>query len=274
MNLKIPKLYLLLFFVGILPAQDSFNHQPFDSLLQTFVDDQGLVDYQAIKNQHSLLGKYLEILEEVDPVKFESWSKAEKMAFWINAYNAITIEGIVRHYPIEYGNLVFRVRFPKNSIRQIGGFWDKVFIKVMGKEMTLNQIEHEILRGKFKDPRIHAVLVCAANGCPLLENRAYLPETLESRLNQANKNFINNFNKVQLDQDMNILYLSSIFDWYQEDYPDSPEEEDRLVNYPSKSRGVIEFIMKYLSQDQQNYILNNTPQIKYLDYDWTLNEQP
>lgn len=195
------------------------------------------------------------------------------MAFWINAYNAITIEGIIRHYPIDYGNLVSRVRFPKNSIRQIGGFWDHVFIKVMGRDITLNQIEHEILREKFKEPRIHAVLVCAAIGCPLLENRAFFPEKLESRLDQANKNYINNPDKIRLDRDKNILYLSSIFDWYQDDYPVSPDGEKKLVNYSPTSRGVVEFILKYINQDQQNYILENSPQIKYLHYDWTLNEQ-
>ncbi|UCF64354.1 MAG: DUF547 domain-containing protein [bacterium] len=176
MNLKYSLFCLLSFLSGTLPAQYSFNHQPFDSLLQTYVNEQGLVEYKAIKEQHDLLGKYLDLLEKVDPLKFENWSKAEKLAFWINAYNAITIEGIIRHYPIDYGNLVSRVRFPKNSIRQIGGFWDHVFIKVMGRDITLNQIEHEILREKFKEPRIHAVLVCAAIGCPLLENRAFFPE--------------------------------------------------------------------------------------------------
>jgi hypothetical protein len=217
---------------------------------------------------------YLEQLETLDPRQFETWNEAEKIAFWINAYNAITIEGIVRNYPIKYGGMISRIRFPQNSIRQISGFWDTAFIKVMGKEITLNQIEHEILRKEFKDPRIHAVLVCAAKGCPLLENTAFLAYNLDERLNQANLNFINNPDKVKLDIDTNRLYLSSILDWYHEDFEVSKQKDESLEKYKSKYRGVVEFVLKYLPEEKREYIETNFPKLQFLDYDWTLNEQP
>jgi hypothetical protein len=227
----------------------------------------------GIKNSPGLLNQYLKQVEQLDPAVFEDWQPPQKMAFWINAYNAITIAGIVENYPVEYGNLIARARFPKNSIRQIGGFWDKVFVKVMGQDITLNQIEHEILRKKYNDPRIHAVLVCAAIGCPLLEDRAFFPQNLDARLDKANQDFINNPEKVTLDTLNNILYLSSIFDWYKEDYPVSQEGNQSLKNFDEDLRGVVEFILRYINDSKAEFIRQNSPKLKFLDYDWTLNEQ-
>ncbi|NIA31310.1 MAG: DUF547 domain-containing protein [Actinobacteria bacterium] len=110
----------------------------------------------------------------VDEKDFPTWSENEKKAFWINVYNAVTIEGILRNYPIPWGGFLAKRRFPQSSIRQISKFWDTPFVRIMGKEITLNEIEHEILRKKFADPRIHFALVCASIGCPVLEDHAFL----------------------------------------------------------------------------------------------------
>jgi len=267
---------IMFFFLSLISssvlAQNSFNHQTFDSVLQNYVDKQGRVNYQAIK-QERLLGRYLDQLKNVESREFETWSEKEKMAFWINAYNAVTLAGIIKNYPIEYGNLIARARFPKNSIRQIGGFWDTVFIQIMNQDISLNEIEHEILRKKYQDPRIHAVLVCAAIGCPILENRAFYPEDLDDRLDEANRHFINNPDKVKLDKDKNILYLSSIMDWYKQDYLLSSSENKFYEHYPEDIRGVIEFVLGYVEDEKKEFILANHPKVKFLDYDWTLNEQ-
>ncbi len=212
-------------------------------------------------------------IEQVDPDDFKNWSEDEQMAFWINAYNVITIEGILRNYPIQWGSLIARARFPKNSIRQISGFWDKVFVQVMGTDLTLNDIEHKILRKKFDDPRIHFVIVCASIGCPILENRAYFAEDLEQRLEQSTRNFINNPEKVMLDREKNIIYLSSIFDWYKDDFRASEKGKEKFEKYRKDEQGVMEFVTKYCAEAEQKYIIQNQPKIKYLDYDWSLNEQ-
>jgi hypothetical protein len=251
----------------------NFDHQPYDSLLQKFVDEKGLVNYGALKSNQSLLQRYLENLQKLNYDEFQLWSREQKMAFWINAYNAVTLAGIIKNYPIEYGNLISRARFPKNSIRQIGGFWDAVFIQIMKQDISLNEIEHEILRKKYQDPRIHAVLVCAAIGCPILENRAFYPENLDDRLDEANRHFINNPDKVKLDKEKNILYLSSIMDWYKQDYPLSSTANEFYKHYDEDIRGVIEFVLRYMDEDKKDYILANRPNVKFLDYDWTLNEQ-
>lgn len=258
-------------FKSYLVAQQ-FDPAVFDELLQTHVKN-GRVDYQALQANREKLTDYLDQLEHVNPDDFGKWSKNEKMAFWINAYNAITIEGILRNYPIQWGGLIARSRFPQNSIRQIGGFWDKVFVRVMGKDLTLNDIEHKILRKEFDDPRIHFVIVCASIGCPKLESRAFFADDLEHRLDQATRNFINDPDKVRLDKQKNILYLSSIFDWYKEDFPASTDGKKMFDHYDKSAAGNIELIIGYFAEADRRYIAQHQPKIKYLDYDWSLNEQ-
>jgi hypothetical protein len=253
-------------------AAQNFDQAIFDELLQSYVTN-GLVDYQGLKKAHSRLADYLNRIEQVDANKFQQWPEAEQMAFWINAYNAITIEGILRNYPIQWGSIISRSRFPQNSIRQIGGFWDQVFVKVMGKNLSLNDIEHKILRKEFDEPRIHFAIVCASIGCPILQSRAFFADDLEQRLDQATRNLITNPDKVRLDQKQNVLYLSAIFDWYKEDFSVSADGMQKFIKYGKAEQGVVEFVTKFLAESDQKYIVQHQPKIKYLDYDWSLNEQ-
>ena len=268
-------LILLLSTVLLCPASGTaaqFDHSKFDTLLQKYVSD-GMVNYREIKANPRLLNEYLAQLENINSSDFQTWSRNEQMAFWINAYNAITIEGIIRNYPIQWGGLLSQIRFPQNSIRQISDFWDTVFIPVMGKDITLNQIEHNILRREFGDPRIHFAIVCASLGCPKLVSYAFRGDSIDKQLNQVTRDFINNPDKVRLDREDGTLYLSSIFDWYKEDFPATPSAKEQLGKYNKDEQGVIEFVLKYLPEAQQNYIVKNQPSIKYLKYDWALNEK-
>jgi len=249
-----------------------FDHSIFDSLLKKYVKN-GLVNYKAFKENQTELNNYLNKIKQVDPGIFQKWSKDEQKAFWINAYNSITIEGILRNHPIQWGNIFARARFPQNSIRQIGGFWDEVFVKVMGKDITLNDIEHKILRKQFDDPRIHFVLVCASMGCPILESQAFFADDLEQRLEQVAQNFIYNSDKVRLDKEKNIIYLSAIFDWYKKDFRVSEQGRNKFNDYRKDEHGVMEFVTKYFSEADREFIIQNQPKIKYLDYDWSLNEK-
>jgi len=250
----------------------AFDHSLADSVLQRFVTD-GLVDYRGLLEERGFLEGYLDLLEQIDEHDFQKWSADEQKALWINAYNLITIEGILRNYPIKYSGLMARIRFPESSIRQIGDFWDTVFIEVMGRQITLDHIEHEILRKQFKDPRIHFVLICAAMGCPWLESRAFPPEDLDARLEEAAGNFIGDHSKVHVDAEESTLYLSSIFKWYREDFART-EQADRLFQkYGKKERGVLAYVTDHLPLSQRQFIIENQPRIEYLDYDWSLNEQ-
>lgn len=253
-------------------ARATFDYASYDSVLRAFVDD-GLVDYEGIKTDRRGLDRYLSQLAEVSGREFEMWSANERKAFWINAYNAITIDGILRSYPIESGGFPESRRFPRSSIQQIKNFWDTAFVPVMGKSITLNEIEHEILRREFDDPRIHFVLVCAAKGCPLLENRAFTPDDLDARLERASSDFISNPEKVRLDRKGNALYLSSIFDWYKSDFRSSEEAGSLFSGYDSEVRGVVEFVSGLMARADRAYVIEKRPRIEYLEYDWSLNEK-
>ena len=226
---------------------DKFDHDRFDRVLQTYVNSRGQVNYTALKNNPQELETYLDTLAVMSP---EDLPSQDQLAFWINAYNALTIKGIIDHYPTT------SVR----KIKPLRGFFYRLKFKVGGKSYTLNEIEHDIIRSEFVESRIHFVLVCASGGCPVLENRAFFPDTLEERLENATFNFISNPEKVRLDRVNRVLYLSKIFNWYEEDFEGTHD-------------GIIDFITNYLSETDAEFLKQEEVTIQYLDYDWTLNDQ-
>ncbi len=224
-----------------------FSHTLFDEVLQTFVDTEGRLDYARLREQPEKLETYLDRLAVAAP---EKMSYNERLAFWVNAYNALVIKAVID-------------RFPITSVRKVkpfGGFFYRLQFQVAGKSYTLNQIEHEVIREEFVDARVHFVLVCASVGCPSLENRAFLGETIESRLEAATFSFIRNPNKVRLDSDERRLYLSKIFKWYEQDF---------LEGYTN----VGEFLIDYLPQEDAEFLEVEEVGYHYLDYDWTLNDK-
>jgi len=219
------------------------SHQAWDDLLSTYVKQNGDVDYASWAKDRESLEAYLNLLQDHGPS--HTWTRAEQMAYWINAYNAFTIEIILRHYPL-------------SSIKDIGGnytfvnsVWDLKFFKIAGQEMDLNTIEHRILRQEFGDPRIHFAINCASFSCPRLRNEAYTPERLEDQLEDQARYLINNPRKNRISEDR--VELSMIFKWYEVDF----EEELPLKAY----------INRYASLP-----LKEENDIEYIDYDWSLNE--
>ena len=234
--------------IQVTTADDEFSHELFDQVLQKYVDSQGRVDYAGLKNDPGTLQSYLDLLAVNAPSDKATFQTG--LAFWINAYNALTIKGVLDHYPT-------------TSVRKIklfGGFFSRIKFQVGGRSYTLNNIEHDIIRYEFGDPRIHFALVCASLGCPILENRAFVPETLEERLDNVTANFINNPEKVRLDRENGVLYLSQIFEWYAEDFEDT-------------HNSVINFIAEYLPEADAAFLKGEEVQLQYLEYDWHLNAQ-
>jgi len=207
----------------------------------------GVVDYQAMKKTESRLDEYLAILDATDP---EQLPEVERLAFYINAYNAYTVKLILVNF--EDGK-------PVKSIRDIGGFfsgpWDIKLCRIGGKVYTLDNIEHDIIRPTFKEPRVHFAVNCASQSCPPLISEAYVGSRLEDQLQANTIAFINNaeFNRL----DGSTLYVSKIFKWFSEDFNDD----------------VVSFFRKYAQGDLQSSLPEGGSDIsvKYLDYDWSLN---
>jgi hypothetical protein len=246
------------------------NHTLFDSVLQKYVEN-GLVDYKALLKDRKDLSRYLEQIADIDWKDYEEWSRRQKLALWLNAYNAISIEVILQYYPIGKPNIVSP--YPENSIRHIEGVWDKLEWKVAGRMFNLDHIEHVILRKELDEPKIHFVLVCASIGCPLLESRALTADTIETRLNTAADNYINRDHKVKVDGNNGIVWFPMIFDWFGEDFEDGYTDKGLFWDRNPTEKGLLYFIFEYVPLDQKTMLIKNEFVIKYIPYDWGLNEK-
>jgi hypothetical protein len=211
-------------------------------------------------------------LAGLDPKSYQAWGDPEKIALWVNAYNALTLKTIVDHYPIKKGGLLSGLRFPESSIRQIPGVWDKTRHPVMGKPVTLDQIEHEVLRKQFDEPRIHMALVCAAMGCPPLRNEPYTGDRLDAQLTDQARRVFSDPRKFRIDRESETAYLSSIFKWFGPDF-ERKYATNEFQQVSADLRPVVNFAARHLDPAAAKYLKNERYTVAYLDYDWSLNEE-
>lgn len=236
------------------PAVDSFDHEhsAWTAILARFVRD-GRVDYAGIKaGALPDLGRYLSSLGAVRAADYPTWTRDQQLAFWVNAYNAATVKLILDNYPI-------------TSIRSIGLLPGAAFrtavlkVPAYGKaELSLNDIEHGILRAEFREPRIHFAIVCAAESCPKLRSDAYRADTLDAQLEDAARTFARDPTKNRFDSASRVLRLSSIFKWFRGDF------ETASVSLPA-------FFSRYADPATAQALVGGEVTVEFLDYDWTLN---
>lgn len=250
----------------------SFPYNGYGKLLKTYVDDAGMVNYSDLKANRKPLDEFAQSMSRLDPKAYDAWADTEKIAFWINAYNALTLKAIVDHYPIK-ASFFKSLVYPGNSIRQIPGVWDKITFSVLGREITLDGIEHDILRAKFNEPRIHMALVCAAMGCPPLRNEPYVGGKLDSQLRDQTTKFLQDPAKFRIDRTSNKVYLSPIFDWFGEDFVKTYSNALDLSGFPEKQKAVLNFISRHVEPGEKAYLVTGNFSIEYLKYDWSLNEK-
>ncbi len=249
------------------PADDAYG-----AVLSQHVKGQGMVDYRALKANRRELDRYVRSLAGLDPKAYHAWNDPQKIAFWVNAYNGLTLKVIVDHYPIKKGGLISGLRFPDSSIRQIPGAWDEIRHAVMGKPMTLDQIEHDVLRKQFNEPRIHLALVCAAMGCPPLRNEPYTGDRLDAQLNDQARRFFADPHKFRIDRRQNVVYLSSIFKWFGGDFAGKYATSE-FQQAGTGLRPVLNFVSRHVSPEDVQYLKGQPYTVDYLDYDWSLNEE-
>jgi len=262
-----------MFMASLVRAQGTeFSKDKYAHVLKNYVDQEGLVDYQGLNESRQDLDDFLLAVNNLPPRTFQGWQDEEKISFWIDVYNAFTLKVILDHYPIK-SSFLKSLKYPKNSIRQIAGVWDKITFPVMGERMSLDQIEHQILRKEFQEPRIHVALVCAAQSCPPLRQETYEGEMLSEQLDDQTRRFVSGREGFIIDREDNRVYLSSIFKWYGEDFIGVYEPESGYTGLNQKERAVLSFISQYLPDEDQKYLKDGSYKVKYLDYNWTLNEK-
>ncbi|GAB4249905.1 MAG: DUF547 domain-containing protein [Acidobacteriota bacterium] len=268
-------LFLVLGIAGIPRAQDlqtaretgePFDYSLYAVVLQRFVDEAGLVDYAELSRHRETLDRFITRLAAVDTARLERAGDSDRIAFWINAYNALTLRVVIDHYPIKAGFLRSLV-YPANSIRQIPGVWDEIRFPVAGRERTLDEIEHRILRRDFREPRIHFALVCASLGCPVLRREPYEGPRLDAQLDDQVRRFLADPSKFQWEEENQVLRISPIFRWFEADFAPS------CRGNAAGRAPVICFLRRYLPPERSGLLDSPQLRIEYLDYDWRLNDR-
>ena len=227
------------------------RHDDWQVVLENYLieDESGInfFEYGEVDEEDgALLDNYLLAMQGIDP---RLYSRKEQFAYWINLYNALTVRLILEHYPVE-------------SITKLGeslasfGPWDDVAITIAGQQLSLNDIEHGILRPIWKDSRIHYAVNCASIGCPNLQSTAFIGENLEALLDKGAKDYLSHPRGLLFQN--NKLVLSSIFDWYGEDFGNNTEE-------------VLKTLSMHAPESVKQKLLNYRGDIEY-QYDWSLNE--
>jgi hypothetical protein len=267
--------------IAIIPAQTDkpapgFNYEDYAAVLKTHVNSNGMVNYKLLKSNRQQLDSFIAAMGRIEQTSYEKWDDNRKIAFWINAYNSLTLKAIIDNYPIK-SSFLKSMRYPKNSIRQIDGVWKKLKFNVMGTKISLDHIEHKILRKQFNTPGIHVALVCAAMGCPPLRKEPYLASKLDKQLADQAVKFLKDPAKFKIDRGNRAVNLSAIFKWFQRDftakYELSSDQSGPLNKYSKDTKATLSFISKHLSESDAEYILSGRFRLTYLAYDWSLNEQ-
>ena len=218
------------------------NHDIWTELLQKYVTDGGQVNYKGFIEEQAKMDQYLNLISDTPPGS--NWSETDKIAYWINAYNAFTVKLIMDNYPLK------SIKDIGDGMPMINSSWDIKFFKIGDVDFDLNTIEHEILRKKFEEPRIHFAINCASFSCPKLRNEAFESNRLNQQLEEQAKEFINNPDKNIINKEE--TKLSKIFSWFETDF--------------TKKTTIKTFIK------QRHSAFNEQNDVQYLGYIWTLNE--
>ncbi len=241
--------------------RQSFDHSDFERLLQQYVNEQGWVDYAGLARGRAALDAYLARLASVRPDSLES---NDRLALYINAYNAFTLADVL---DTVYGKAV--------GVKEVPGFFNGKTHPFAGEELTLDEIEG---RGRnLGDPRIHFAVVCASTSCPKLQRFAYAGLQLDQQLDHVTREFLADPARgLLVDAGRHRVHLSSIFKWYAGDFTGAQSGASRLL---ARTKAVVSggeitaYVRTYAPPEAQRFLEAGAPAVHYLDYDWSLNSQ-
>ena len=230
------KKIILLLLISATSFAQNFDYKSYNQFLGKYVSNKGNVNYDKIKTNKIELDAIIAKFDKMQPT--DKWSKNEKLAYYINVYNAYTLKVVIDNYPTK-------------SIKDIDNVWDKKSITSGKTKISLSDVEHKILR-KMNEPRIHFAINCASFSCPNLLNEAYLPEIINKQLETVTKSFINDKTKNTITS--SEIKISEIFNWFGGDFK-------------TKKTSLIDFLNKY-----STIKIDKKAKVKFLDYNWSLNK--
>ena len=235
------------------------------------ITEEGLLKYSVLKRKRLDVLAAKRELKKLNPIILMNLSREERIAFWINTYNFCTIELILRNYPIK--PKWFMIIYPDNSIMQITGAWTKEFHEILRLEYTLREIEQDFLLKRYKDPRICFALSNASVGGATLRNESYTAERLDEQLDDQIKKYLSVDKGMHWDKDKNILYLSNIFQMHTKTFLASDLAKiKKFRNRKDQERVLFNFVLPYLSEEEVRRLEAGGTRIKFIEFDWHLNE--
>jgi hypothetical protein len=267
----------ILFFAAPAHAKEIsliFDHSEWDQFLKKFVNEKGEVDYRSAKKEPELLNAYVEKLKSFSTREFKAWPREEKMAVYINAFNAGVIKLVLKHYPLK-------------TILDISGVWDEGVIQIgvsprkkmerespkVAETHSLNLLENTFLRSRFRDEKVLFALSRGARGSPRLRQEAYVGPRLEGQLYLVTREFVNNGIKNRIEPGEKKIVLSRLFKWYAADFllnwGDLPEPD----RWKPEELAVLSFLAHYLEDPKKvGYLRDANYKVKYEVFDWSLND--
>jgi len=253
------------------PAADF--HDKCASILKTYVNENGLVDYKTLSRKRIELLSVLDEFKKLDRARYERWSPQDKTAFWINAYNLHLMRIILENYPIQSPR-VLRLIWPPNSIRHIKGIWDEYKLIIMDEEFTLKEIDTKFLREQAGDPHVFFAVSYACMSSAPLRNEPYRGEKLPEQLDNQMRRFLAAGQCLKIDRDARKVYMSAMLksSWYGDEFVKKFGTDKKFKEQEPAVRAVLNFLLNYIPAPDATYLETGNYTVDYLSFDWTLNE--
>jgi len=241
-------------------ADAAFDHQykAFGSVLDAAVSH-GKVDYNAVKQHQPELDAHLNTVANLSAGEFETFSRAQQLAFYINAYNGRILHEVASHYPIK-------------SVMDIQGVFKKNTFTVAGRLLTLDRLENEVLRPTFHEPRIHFAINCAARSCPPLQGKPFTANQLDQQLEQAARGFMTDPKQNRYDPTSNTVQISKLLEWFGGDFLSKYPDASPRKGLTPEQAAVLTFAAQFVGQGpMKTFLRSGTPRVVFMEYDWRLN---
>lgn len=240
-------------------------------VLAAVVSEGGWVDYDALIAAPADLDAWYQSVAWLTPEAVQGWDEPARIAFWCNVYNGLTLLVIRENHPIPRSLSGTLTGAPAGSIRQLAGVWSALEFQAVGEAITLDHVEHGILRERFDEPRIHLAINCASVGCPQLRGEPYAGDRLLDQLEDQGRRMVGSPERFQLDRDGRRVGLSKIFSWFAGDFP---PPDSGFGDHPDAVRGPLALLARYVSPQDAAWLEAGDYAVVFLPYDWHLNAVP
>ncbi len=258
---------------GARKAADYF-HDKCKYILETFVDGKGMVDYQGLREKRLELRSLLEEFNRLEPAEYKSWSIDDRIAFWINAYNLEKLKIVADNYPIKPSSRILAVYWGPFSVRHIEDKITSHKFAVMDEQFTFALIEKRFFSEQFGDPRIFFALTSASVSSPPLRNEPYYGRNLNEQLDDQVRKFISSPLAFEIDREKQIVSLSAMFELssHGREFLKKYSTDKKFKDQPPVTRAVLNFITSYISREDISFLDAGNYSVKYMKYDWTIND--